>query len=194
MKKIKGFIYKITYIFYYIFSKKKISLTSTVLIGNNSQINMGKQSSINSFIYLNMSNKSILNIGANSSIGRFSEITISSKSKILIGKNVFIGERANIRARTTIEIGDYCRIAQGVSIISGQYNYKDKNKLIKDQGFCENPIVIKDDVWLGTGVTVLMGVTIGAGAVIGAGTVVSKDIPEYAIVVGSPHRIIGYRN
>lgn len=53
--------------------------------------------------------------------------------------------------------------------------------------------IIGNDVFIGLNVTVLDGVTIGDGAVIGAGAVVSKDIPPYAIAVGSPIRIIRYR-
>lgn len=55
------------------------------------------------------------------------------------------------------------------------------------------PIKIGNDVFIGMNVTVLDGVTIGDGAIIGAGAVVSKDIPPYAIAVGSPIRIIKYR-
>lgn len=55
------------------------------------------------------------------------------------------------------------------------------------------PIKIGNDVFVGANVTILDGVTIGDGAVIGAGAVVSKDIPPYAIAVGSPIRIIRYR-
>jgi acetyltransferase-like isoleucine patch superfamily enzyme len=54
-------------------------------------------------------------------------------------------------------------------------------------------ITIGNDVFIGANVTVLEGVTIGDGAVIGAGTVVSKDIPPYAVAVGSPVRVIRYR-
>ena len=52
---------------------------------------------------------------------------------------------------------------------------------------------IGNDVFIGANVTVLDSVTIGDGAVIGAGAVVSKDIPAYAVAVGSPIRIIRYR-
>lgn len=55
------------------------------------------------------------------------------------------------------------------------------------------PIVIGNDVFIGANVTILDGVKIGDGAVIGAGAVVSKDIPPYAIAVGSPIRINRYR-
>lgn len=54
-------------------------------------------------------------------------------------------------------------------------------------------ISIGNDVFIGMNVTVLDGVTIGDGAIIGAGAVVSKDIPPYAIAVGSPIRVIKYR-
>ena len=55
------------------------------------------------------------------------------------------------------------------------------------------PIKIENDVWIGIQSLILDGVTIGDGAVIGARTVVTKDVPPYAIVVGSPARIIKYR-
>ena len=53
--------------------------------------------------------------------------------------------------------------------------------------------VIGHDVWIGHGAVVLPGVRIGDGAVIGAGAVVSRDIPEYAVAVGVPARVIRYR-
>lgn len=54
-------------------------------------------------------------------------------------------------------------------------------------------VVIKNDVWIGLNSTILEGVTIGNGAIIGACSVVSKDVPDYAVVVGNPAKIIRYR-
>ena len=54
-------------------------------------------------------------------------------------------------------------------------------------------VIIGDDVWLGVGATVLPGVKIGNGAVIGAHALVTKDVPQKAIVVGVPARILKYR-
>lgn len=53
--------------------------------------------------------------------------------------------------------------------------------------------VIGNDVWIGSGVTINRKVQIGNGAIIGSGSVVTKDIPDYAIAVGAPARIIKYR-
>ena len=55
------------------------------------------------------------------------------------------------------------------------------------------PVSIGNDVWIGTRVIVLGGVTIGNGAVIGAGSVVTRDVPPYAVVAGTPARLIRYR-
>jgi acetyltransferase-like isoleucine patch superfamily enzyme len=54
-------------------------------------------------------------------------------------------------------------------------------------------IVIKNDVWIGFGSTILGGVTLGNGSVVAARSVVTKDVPDYAIVGGSPARILKYR-
>ena len=53
--------------------------------------------------------------------------------------------------------------------------------------------VIGHDVWIGAKAIVLRGVTVGHGAVIGSGAFVNKDVPPYAIVVGSPARVLRYR-
>ncbi|MHA7967353.1 CatB-related O-acetyltransferase [Paenibacillus sp. CAU 1782] len=55
------------------------------------------------------------------------------------------------------------------------------------------PIVIENDVWIGTNAIILPGVTIRNGAIIGAGAVVTKEVPPYAIVGGVPAKIIRYR-
>lgn len=52
---------------------------------------------------------------------------------------------------------------------------------------------IGHDVWIGTNAVILHGVKIGHGAVIGAGAVVAKDVPDYAVVVGNPGRVVKYR-
>ncbi|MEV6632545.1 DapH/DapD/GlmU-related protein [Actinoplanes sp. NPDC051470] len=52
------------------------------------------------------------------------------------------------------------------------------------------PIVIGDNVWLGSGAIVLAGVTIGENTVVGAGAVVTRDLPANVVAAGSPARVI----
>lgn len=54
-------------------------------------------------------------------------------------------------------------------------------------------VEIGNDVWIGANVIITNGSNIGNGAIIGAGSIVTKDVPDYAIAVGNPARIIKYR-
>lgn len=57
----------------------------------------------------------------------------------------------------------------------------------------KGPVVIEEDVWIGSNVVVLSGVTIGRGSIIGAGSIVNSNIPRYSIVGGNPARVIKKR-
>jgi virginiamycin A acetyltransferase len=113
-----------------------------------------------------------------------------------IGMHTYIGAGGFITKST---IGNYSTIANNVFIgqwehdykqiaLSGQlYNFNSYEKYTQDT------CIIGNDVWIGVGAIVLRGVTIGDGVVIGANSVVTKDIPDYAIAVGSPAKVIKYR-
>jgi acetyltransferase-like isoleucine patch superfamily enzyme len=55
------------------------------------------------------------------------------------------------------------------------------------------PVSVGSDVWIARNAIILPGVTVGDGAVIGAGAVVTRDVPPYAVVAGSPAKPIRYR-
>ena len=57
----------------------------------------------------------------------------------------------------------------------------------------QQEIKIGNDVWIGDSAIIMSGVNVGNGAVIGAGAIVTKNVPDYAIVVGSPAKVIRYR-
>lgn len=56
----------------------------------------------------------------------------------------------------------------------------------------EQEIVIEDNVWIGYNASIHKGVTIGKGAIIGSDILVTKNVPQFAIVIGSPGKIVGY--
>jgi acetyltransferase-like isoleucine patch superfamily enzyme len=115
------------------------------------------------------------------------------------GANTFLLFRDDDR----VEIGKYCSIAYGVTIIaSGEHNYRAvanypfHARFLGDDEqdtFSKGRVSIGNDVWIGANATVLSGVSVGHGAVIAAGAVVVDDVPPYAIVGGVPARVIKFR-
>ncbi len=116
----------------------------------------------------------------------------NKNAQIKIGKNTTIGYHNFIFASDNIEIGEDCLIAAFVYIVDSNHEIKKKTK-INQQPNSTAPIVIGNDVWIASNVTILKGVNIGDGAVIAANSVVNKDIPGYKIYGGSPAVEIGER-
>lgn len=119
----------------------------------------------------------------------------TQNSFLSIGDNTFIGEFNNIRATGgEIIIGNNCNISQHCTLVSSNHSIV-KGINISEQKWDETKvgIFIGDDVWIGANSVVLPGVRIGNGAVIGAGSVVTKNIPDNAICVGNPARVIKFR-
>lgn len=124
-------------------------------------------------------------------------------------RDVQIGDYTYISVNSCIsltEIGKFCSIGpnffcgwgihptNGISTSPLFYSSKNPYSFCKENKIEDRKkIIIGNDVFIGANVTVLDGVTIGDGAVIGAGTVVSKNIPPYAVVAGSPVQILRYR-
>lgn len=128
----------------------------------------------------------------------------SNLIKVKIGKYSYMGNNNSV---TNTEIGKFCSIASYCAIGGGDHPidwvstsplfYSGKSSLginLSHKEFCGNSkVVIKNDVWIGENCFINSGVSIGNGAIIGAHSVVTKDIPDYAIAVGSPARVIKYR-
>ena len=121
-----------------------------------------------------------------------------------IGANTTIGSYTQIGAESVV--GEYCRIHDGVSIpsntIIGNYVFigakvafaNDCFPTVQktlDRSYELQPVNVRDYVTIGMGAIISAGVTIGRNAFIGAGSIVIRDIPEYAVVVGNPARVIG---
>ena len=113
---------------------------------------------------------------------------------ISIGRDTFLHPRSQVMAYCgNITIGEHVAIAPNCAFYA--YNHGTAaGELIKRQPLTtRGGITVGDDVWIGFGVVVLDGVSIGSGAIVGAGSVVTEDIPENAIAVGNPARIVSTR-
>lgn len=113
---------------------------------------------------------------------------------IRIGANTHVQPRCQFSAcLAPIDIGVGVHIAAGCAFYPYNHGVAPNVLIGKQPLHTKGGIAVGDDAWLGYGVIVLSGVHIGRGAVIGAGSVVTHDIPEGAIAVGSPARIIKFR-
>ena len=108
----------------------------------------------------------------------------TSFNNVKMGNNVFINSNCLMMARGGITIEDDAMLAANVQLLSNNHDEYDRQVLL-----C-NEITIKKGVWIGAGATILPGVTVGEYAIVGAGAIVTKDVPDYAVVVGSPARVV----
>ena len=112
---------------------------------------------------------------------------------LTIGDNVDIGWMTTIAVGSNIMIGNNVRIA-GRAFLAG-YPGHPLNAQARAAGAPETDeqvaaIILEDDVWLATGVSVMAGVTIGKGSIIGASSVVTKNIPAGVLAAGIPAIVI----
>jgi len=132
----------------------------------------------------------------NVQISRWSIIELGrGEGSLHVGPNTYIQAGCVLNAFVgSIIIGADCLIAHYCAFMPYQHSFADTRHPIRKQPLTsQGDIVIEDDVWLGLRVCVMDGVTIGKGAIVGAGAVVTEDIPPYAIAVGVPARVIGFR-
>lgn len=139
-------------------------------------------------------------IGENTKIWHFSHIQSGAR----IGKNCSLGQNVNVG--NNVIIGDYVKIQNNVSIYEGV--------ILEDGVFCGPSCVFTNDLTprarypkgrdhykktrikkgatLGANSTIVCGISIGCNAMVGAGAVVTKDVPDNALVTGTPAKITGW--
>jgi UDP-2-acetamido-3-amino-2,3-dideoxy-glucuronate N-acetyltransferase len=140
-------------------------------------------------------------IGEDTKIWHFCHVQAGAK----IGRKCILGQNVNVGNNVTI--GNFVKIQNNVSIYEGV--------TLEDYVFCGPSMVftniidprskypqvgkefyihtlVKEGASLGANSTIVCGHTIGRFAFVGAGTVVTKDIPDFALVVGNPARMIGW--
>lgn len=140
-------------------------------------------------------------IGEGTKVWHFSHVQSGAK----LGKNCVLGQNVNIGNNVTI--GNFVKIQNNVSVYEGV--------ILEDYVFCGPSMVftnitdprskypqvgakfykktlVKEGASLGANSTIVCGHTIGRFAFVGAGAVVTKDIPDFALVVGNPAKIVGW--
>lgn len=137
-------------------------------------------------------------VGEGTKIWHFCHVMSGAK----IGKNCSLGQNVNVGGKAVI--GDGVKIQNNVSVYDDVVIEDDVfcgpscvfTNVINPRAFVERKheykqTVIKKGASIGANATIVCGVTVGEYALIGAGSVVTKDVPAYALVYGSPARVRG---
>jgi acetyltransferase-like isoleucine patch superfamily enzyme len=110
---------------------------------------------------------------------------------LAIGSGTSIAGNCVLSAASSVRLGRRVLLARNVYISDHIHAYYDPDRAVLDQGIARvEPVEIGDGAWLGQNVVVCPGVRIGRGAVIGANSVVVDDIPDHALAVGAPARVV----
>jgi acetyltransferase-like isoleucine patch superfamily enzyme len=112
-------------------------------------------------------------------------------AEIIIGAETRIAGSC-IHAQRSITIGKRCLIAGNCQIVDNNghdLSFPNVERRLHSEG-ASAPVLIEDDVWLGTNTVVLPGVRIGRGAVIGANSVVSANVPAMVVARGNPAEVV----
>ncbi len=136
-----------------------------------------------------------LSIGNRTIIGQRA-LVLCKEGQIKIGEDVGIGAYCGLYAVGTnvLEIGNDCMIGPYTYFGGTRYHFEETNQPMRLQGHdLRGGIKIGNDCWFGAGVSVMDGVRIGDGVVVASGAVVTKDLPDYSVVVGIPASILKYR-
>ncbi|GEM_PF-249724 len=126
-------------------------------------------------------------------VNLFVSYKVNPNPTIQIGDDVYLGYGSIYSCADKIRIGNRVLIAQGASI------YDNNNHPLDPKARAENkpvergnvaPVVIEDDVWIGSNAVILKGVTVGRGAIIATEAVVANNVPPMTIVAGNPAKVV----
>jgi len=181
-RRVRAYILKLSFLF----SLKRISFKANLILGKSSRLLLEFNSTVMKYGFVTVLENSTFKSGKNLHICQFSEIILTRNALLIIKDNVYIGSNVNIRCSGEMSIGNNVRIAQNVSLIDTNYDFKNGKigELIPDK------IVIEDNVWVAAGCVILPGVVIGRGAIIGAGSIVTKSVTASSLWAGNPAKWI----
>ncbi len=133
-----------------------------------------------------------IRIGDGVFIGR-NTILSCKDGDIELGDRANIGFNCELFSASRVTIGRDVLMAAYTYVVGGDHDFSDPSASVLAQGRTSAGVTIGDGAWLGAGAKILDGVTVGAHAVIGAGAVVREDVPDHAIAVGIPARVVSTR-
>jgi acetyltransferase-like isoleucine patch superfamily enzyme len=112
---------------------------------------------------------------------------------IVLGDQVNMGFHCEIFSGSSVVVGRHGLFAAYAYLVGGGHEFETAGVPVIEQARVSQGIVLGENVWLGTGAKVLDGVKIGSDVVVGANAVVTDDLPDGAVAVGVPARVVRRR-
>jgi acetyltransferase-like isoleucine patch superfamily enzyme len=112
---------------------------------------------------------------------------------IVLGDHVNVGFHSEIFSGSSVTVGKHGLFAAYTYLVGGGHEFERADRAVLEQPRSSRGISVGDNVWLGAGAKVLDGVRIGRDVVVGAGAVVTADLPDGAVAVGVPARVVRLR-
>lgn len=118
----------------------------------------------------------------------YRSVRIYAPWNLVLGNKVCIGPFVNVYNKGQVKVGSNVIISQNTYICTASHDISSPVMRL-----VVHPIDIGSKVWIAAKATILPGVVVGDGCVVGACAVVSKNAPQWSVVVGNPARVVGER-
>lgn len=140
---------------------------------------------------LEMSPGATLVLGRNVRFGAGFSASIAGDGVVEIGDDTAFNVSCWVGVTSRLTVGSGCLFGPFVTIVDGNHRFDDPGQRIWDQGLETREITIGDNVWVGGKASLIN--CVGHDAVVGANAVVARPLPDRAVAVGVPARIIRIR-
>lgn len=168
------------YIFPYYGSRIEIQKGGKLLVNDNLMVNYPKHKHSNEQAYIKIMNGGVFEVNGRTNVAADATVEVLPKAELKIG-SVETNYGTTIICSNKILMGNGVAIGRGAMIYDSNYHPTSINKNIKLK-----PLVIKDHVWICSGVTITKGITIEEGAVCGINSTVSRNVKSKHLVMGNP--------
>ncbi|SCY35700.1 acyltransferase [Ruminococcus sp. YE282] len=121
-------------------------------------------------------------VGKNTTFRKNFGLYLEKGASIKIGTDCFFNRGCSINCLESVEIGDHTIFGENVKIYDQNHKFRDRKKLIREQGYSTSRVKIGNNCWICTNTVILKGVEIGDNSVIGAGCIIYRDIPANSVV------------
>ena len=142
------------------------------------------------------------NVSSRAKLG-FNNIILSPNNLIMYGNSSLKRDSVIMNGRAKFILKNNSGAAEELMVVTGNHmsvvglSLKQVTDKVKDNmdinHECDKDVIVEEDVWMGARVTLLPGIIVGRGAEVGTGTVVRANVPPYAVVVGNPAKVVGFR-